>query len=223
MKRKLLSLVLCRSQVRALSRLGLMGAAEYLVGVSGGSWFSSAFTYSQLGTTDEELLCPYSGPANLTDAFLADGAPKGCLLKAPQCDFYVCIAAEIAKGVIDPWCVGCAGAARAKSGAGLTRATRASACYQVCARPAPCFNRYASQLAAALLARYTLDRVWVTCTAECYLKPVGIGRNDLFTLSAADASDIKRRNPTLQDATFITPSSGGPRPCTWRRACKRRE
>jgi len=73
------SLTLSIGQARALSRLGLLSEVEYMIGVSGGSWFLSAFTYAQGAESDEALLCPYAEPANITDDFLAT-VPDGCLL-----------------------------------------------------------------------------------------------------------------------------------------------
>jgi len=80
-----------------------MGGVEYLVGVSGGSWFASAYTYDQRPDVDDDMrLCPYLEPANLTNGFLAD-TPHGCLLALPQCGLYKCLAEELAKGAVDPF------------------------------------------------------------------------------------------------------------------------
>lgn len=73
------ALTMSVGQVRALEQANLFDNVEYLVGVSGGGWFVSAFTYDQTSYSDDARLCPYMEPANLTDSFLAD-IPDGCML-----------------------------------------------------------------------------------------------------------------------------------------------
>mmetsp|Transcript_10363 Transcript_10363/g.12570 ORF Transcript_10363/g.12570 Transcript_10363/m.12570 type:complete len:651 (+) Transcript_10363:90-2042(+) len=141
-------------QTRALYELGLLENVEYMVGVSGGGWWTSSFTYDQNPYDDATRLCPYVEPANLTDDFLGN-IPEGCMLTAPQCHFYECIALEAVESVI-PWNV--------------------------------------------------LSRVYVDCVHKCYLKPFGIDRSDFYTLSGDDISQIKSRNPNLQDENFLLPS-----------------
>jgi hypothetical protein len=89
------------AQARAFHQLDLLQNAEYIVGVSGGGWFASAFTYDQTAIDDETRLCPYVDPANITDDDL-DSMPDGCMLSAPRCNLYECIALEAVEAVI-PW------------------------------------------------------------------------------------------------------------------------
>ena len=92
-------------QVRGLAALGLMDSVEYIVGVSGGAWFTSAYVYDQFGanSSDSARLCPYPAtPVDVTDDFLAT-MPDGRMLGATQCNFYTCMAEETAKATVDPW------------------------------------------------------------------------------------------------------------------------
>lgn len=83
--------------MRALHSLGLLDQVEYLAGISGGSWFATAFTFDQrteYNTT--ERLCPYYPPADL-DAANLETMPEACLGAAPQKDLYVKIAEFLAE------------------------------------------------------------------------------------------------------------------------------
>lgn len=66
-------------QTRALQQLDLFNNIEYMIAVSGGGWFTSAFTYDQTSNDDTTRLCPYADPSEITDEFLQT-IPDGCML-----------------------------------------------------------------------------------------------------------------------------------------------
>ena len=67
--------------MRALSDMGLMDNVRYITGISGGSWASSVYTYSQ-HASDEEFLGDIVPPENITRAGLKS-MPAECARKAP--------------------------------------------------------------------------------------------------------------------------------------------
>jgi hypothetical protein len=67
--------------LRALTDMGLMKNVRYITGISGGSWASAVYTYSQ-HADDAEFLGDIVPPENITEAGLKNMSPN-CARKAP--------------------------------------------------------------------------------------------------------------------------------------------
>jgi len=87
-------------ETRALKLMGLLDKVEYMTGISGGAWFTSAFIFDQRSEfSDAERLCPYFGPEELDTANL-EAMPEGCLGAAAQNHLYKKIAEYVAEAKV---------------------------------------------------------------------------------------------------------------------------
>jgi hypothetical protein len=88
--------------LRALTDLGLMDSVQYITGISGGSWASSVYTYSQT-VDDKAFLGDIVPPANISKTQLAV-MPDVCARKAPgSTSFQDVFLKNLGKGVSSAW------------------------------------------------------------------------------------------------------------------------
>ena len=151
------SFVSAMGQLAALTQLGLIENIQYVTGISGGSWATITYGYSQI-EDDSVLLGPITDPSAITREGLSE--------MNEQC----------ARGFTTPLV--------------MLRTFQ------------DIFTKEASDVGDA----------YADVLSATYFEPVGINRDTLFSWNEATVSDIKSRNPSLANETFITPKKGRPYP-----------
>jgi hypothetical protein len=149
------SFVSAMGQLAALTQLGLIENIQYVTGISGGSWATITYGYSQI-EDDSVLLGPITDPSAITREGLSE--------MNEQC----------ARGFTTPLV--------------LLRIFQ------------DIFTKEASDVGDA----------YADVLSATYFEPVGINRDTLFSWNENTVSDIKSRNPSLANETFITPKKGRP-------------